>query len=130
MSRIYATDPNSAPAPAVTPIASALQKVTRIIPGKTFAPPVFAAKSPKKAKEDSLNTAGISHFKSRRHWRSDPAPCLFLQKIHAIQDACNVFKPLHFSLYFFKKLRDDPPINIEWRSKWTQAVVGDRSTTH
>ena len=37
--RTHPTCPNSAPMPAVTPMANALQKVTRMMPVRTFAPP-------------------------------------------------------------------------------------------
>jgi hypothetical protein len=42
--------PNSAPIPAVTAIATAPQKVTRIEPLKIFAPPVLAPMAPSTAR--------------------------------------------------------------------------------
>src|ERR1700680_448562 len=48
-----ATVPNSAPIPAVTPMAKALQNVTRITPVATFAPPTRAANPPKNARNNS-----------------------------------------------------------------------------
>ena len=49
----YATVPNKAPTPAVIPIASAPQNVTRIMLGVTLAPPARAARAPKSARKTS-----------------------------------------------------------------------------
>ena len=55
----HTTAPNRATAPAVTPIASAPQKVTRIAPGAILAPPVRAATAPRHAstRSDAAGTA-------------------------------------------------------------------------
>jgi hypothetical protein len=45
--------PNSAPTPAVTPIAMAPQNVTRIAPSRTLAPPACAARAPSSARNNS-----------------------------------------------------------------------------
>jgi hypothetical protein len=45
----HAAVPKSVPTPYVTAIASALQNVTRITPGKSLAPPVCAASAPRSA---------------------------------------------------------------------------------
>ena len=47
------TVPNKAPTPAVIPIASAPQNVTRIMLGVTLAPPARAARAPKSARKTS-----------------------------------------------------------------------------
>ena len=49
----HTTVPNKAPTPAVNPIASAPQKVTRIAPTATRAPPALAANAPKSARNSS-----------------------------------------------------------------------------
>ena len=49
----YTTVPNKTPTPAVIPIASPPQNVTRIVLGATFAPPARAASAPKSARESS-----------------------------------------------------------------------------
>src|ERR1700686_3859907 len=49
----HTTVPNKAPTPAVSPIASAPQKVTRIAPTATPAPPAPAANAPKSARNSS-----------------------------------------------------------------------------
>src|SRR5271169_6742333 len=50
---VYIIVPNTAPTPAVTPIANAPQNVTRIAPTVTFAPPAPAANAPKSARNNS-----------------------------------------------------------------------------
>jgi len=47
------TVPNKTPMPAVMPMASAPQKVTRITLGVTLAPPARAANAPKSARKIS-----------------------------------------------------------------------------
>ncbi len=49
--------PKSDPTPYVTAIARALQKVTRMTPGTTLAPPVFAASPPRIARAIKATTA-------------------------------------------------------------------------
>jgi hypothetical protein len=49
----HTTVPNKAPTPAVNPIASAPQKVTRIAPTAAPAPPAPAANAPKSARNSS-----------------------------------------------------------------------------
>ena len=49
----HTTVPNRAPTPAVVPMASAPQNVTRIAPCATAAPPARAAKAPKSARNRS-----------------------------------------------------------------------------
>ena len=49
----YTTVPNKTSTPAVIPIASAPQNVTRIVLGATFAPPARAASAPKSARKSS-----------------------------------------------------------------------------
>ncbi len=48
-----AATPNSRPTPAVTAIASAPQKTTRIVAGSSFAPPVLAPAAPSAARTTS-----------------------------------------------------------------------------
>src|ERR1700722_17625627 len=50
---VHTIVPNTAPTPAVTPIANAPQNVTRIAPTVTFAPPAPAANAPKRARNTS-----------------------------------------------------------------------------
>jgi hypothetical protein len=50
---LHTTVPNKAPTPAVSPIASAPQKVTRIAPTAKPAPPAPAANAPKSARNSS-----------------------------------------------------------------------------
>lgn len=49
----HTTVPNKAPTPAVIPMASAPQNVTRIAPGKISAPPARAASAPSSARKSS-----------------------------------------------------------------------------
>ena len=49
----YTTVPNKTPTPAVIPMASAPQKVTRITLGMTLAPPARAANAPRSARKIS-----------------------------------------------------------------------------
>src|ERR1700730_4110606 len=49
----YTTVPNKTPTPAVIPMASAPQNVTRIMLGMTLAPPARAANAPKSARKSS-----------------------------------------------------------------------------
>ncbi len=55
----YTSAPKRAPAPAVTPIASAPQNVTRMAPGAIRAPPVHAASAPSapSTRSDAIATA-------------------------------------------------------------------------
>jgi hypothetical protein len=65
------TVPTMAPIPAVSAIASAPQKVTRIIGLKTSAPPVLAPSKPSRAKEanDPTETTGIIKLEGERSTR-------------------------------------------------------------
>ena len=70
---LQTTVPNKAPTPAVSPMASAPQNVTRIAPTARPAPPTPAANVPKSARNSSEvpGTAELDFSPGRRYWSEE-----------------------------------------------------------
>ena len=82
--------PTRAPIPAVTAIARAPQKVTRIIGLKIAAPPVLAPSKPSKARNtsDPAETIGIRRFDGDRSTRARGAAAPMEKLAADVRAAC------------------------------------------